>query len=260
MKKISLALFLSFLLVGCDSSKDSSAYIDAFPVVKEAALSLSPSFGGNRSDVIMSHVCAVADKTESIDEFNDFFLGRKIDLSKLAEQDAGFKMLSNGNLNEMKVACMGYIISSVFKPIPKKIQKELSNDSEASFSAKATYLDEMSTRIRIAKANAKFFSVILTKAEVEKFDSTNSARSYLVNLIKDSSDLYFNILSSEGNNESSLRVESFSEGKVSLSDGDGYSYFQDDEEVSLYFYDLNWLAKDELLGKKYLLNVTFLTD
>lgn len=260
MKKKSLALFLSFLLVGCDSSKDSSVFIDAFPVVKEAALSLSPSFGGKRNDVIMSHVCAVADKTESIDEFNKFFVGKNIDLSKLAGKDTGFKMLSNGNLDEMKVACMGYIISSVFNPIPKKIQKELSDDSESSFSTKTTYLDEMSTRIRIAKANAKFFSVILTKAEVEKFDSTKSARSYLVHLMEDSSDLYFNILSSEGNNEPSLKVESFSEGKVSLSDGDGYSYLQDDKDVSLLFYELNWLAKDEVLGKKYMINVTCLTD
>lgn len=255
MKEIAFALFISFLLVGCDSNKDKSGYIDAFPVVKEAALSLSPKFGGERNDIIMSHVCAVAGNTESISDFNDFFVGKKINLSDLAGQDSGFKLLSDGNLHEMKIACMGYIISSVFTPFPKKLQNELMNESEGYVAKNDAALNEMATRIRIAKANAKFFSIISKKAEKEKFDSIDNARNYLVKLISASNGLYFEMLSVESTKEQSIKIEGISERKLSFSNKEGFTYSQEKKDVSLFFHGLNWFAKNEVLGKRYLLNI-----
>jgi len=269
MRKSILSILIAvigFNLTGCDmynsdnkdvsSNKAKLIKISSLPLIEETILSLSPKFGGKRNDIIMRQVCALAKMDETQEQFNQFFIDKGIELDKLADKDPGFNLLANGDLEQKKVACMAYIISSAFTlPALDGIYDKSEGVSEPVLVENISLANELSERLQVMNANGIFFSIISQKLEGKNYDDISQYKNMVIKLANELSSVYFEIISDNQIGTQHYTLNKVNSGVLDFSSNDGYVYSLKNNLVTLKLENINWYGEGELLGKKYFISI-----
>jgi len=269
MRKRILSVLIAafgFNLAGCDMKGGESASavdnkggvikIASLPLMEESVLSLSPTFGGQRNDIIMQQVCALAKKEKTQDQFNQFFINKGIVLSELASKDPGFHLLAYGDLKQMQAACMAYRVSSAFtNPAIENLTDKSKNASEAVQIDNTLLARELSERLQVMNANAIFFSILSEKLERKPPESIANVKRDIINLASEFSPAYFEIIAENPMGNQHYILKEMHDGLLEFSSDGGYVYSKINDSVTLTLDGFNWYGEGELLGRKYVVSI-----
>ncbi|MFL1502701.1 hypothetical protein ACI77J_17450 [Pseudomonas sp. O64] len=257
------------LLIGCDNGSHTVATqgkqgvaLPALPIIQGAVMSLVPMPDGQRNELMMSQVCALARGESTQQQVAQNLLQQGIDLSRVPQQGHPLSLLVDPDLSRRITACAAYIATSVMmlpktsefmveaNTAPVSGKKKLNVDSQ-----KLNYF--LGIQLAIAKADAYFFALIATRLEktsgltLEQY--TQQAKIQFVAIaplyLQRVKDLY-----AQGQNVQYSLVE-YSDSNFKFTSNNGYLFEFGYDGLNLSFNRMPWYGAGKLLGKSYLLEV-----
>lgn len=236
------------LLAGCDQlnlSGNENGYIrvSSVPLIQQVFTHNVPLFQGKSNEKIMEQVCNYVAGNENKEEFQRFFTGNKVDVKKLADQDAGFSFLANEEINNYARGCVSFIVTSVLSSdYVLSSQGGLKDDESKQKFLQERLIQLTPTAIRVSS----FIASLAEKHEQDKYQSIEDFKKDVSQTIDDNS-LEF--------------IKEVMHGKVNMSDyknegaESGYSFSITGREISFYLNGSEWLGNGYAMGTNYKVNI-----
>ncbi|MNZ69762.1 hypothetical protein D3C78_880730 [compost metagenome] len=130
MKPLWVAMLLGVLsTTGCKDARNTDAVVPeapvqrnwvsvpALPVIQDAVFSLSPTFNGERNELAMKQICALARGETDQSRVNVFLHQQGIDATKIPAQNSPLSLLVNGDKAAQTAACAAYLATSVLATV-----------------------------------------------------------------------------------------------------------------------------------------------
>lgn len=182
------AVLIILVLAGCkgESSADAPRHwvsVPALPVIQEAVFNLAPSFEGQRSPVLMSAVCSLAQGNASQEQVNAQLAHLGIDATKLPQHSTdATSLLVNGDKAAQATACAAYLATSVLLPADNAEFLADQQKVEPGKAPSVAQVDQARLRhvlpIKVARArsNADLFALIATQLQSQPGLTREQAR------------------------------------------------------------------------------------
>lgn len=259
------------LLIGCDNSAHTVATqgsqgiaLPALPIIQGAVMSLVPMPNGQRNELMMNQVCALARGESTQQQVAQNLLQQGIDLSGVPQQGHPLSLLVDPDLSRRITACAAYIATSVMM-VPKTAEFMVEANTAPVSGKKKLNVDPqklnyyLGIQLAIAKADADFFALIASRLEktpgltLEQY--TQQAKTQFVDIaplyLQRVKELY-----AQGQNVQYTLVE-YSDSSFKFTSNNGYLFEFGYDGLNLSFNRTPWLGAGTLLGKTYLLNVDY---
>ncbi|WP_219268464.1 hypothetical protein [Pseudomonas sp. Xaverov 259] len=262
------------LVIGCDGTphepaEKNEAFAVALPaltIIQNAVVSLVPTINGQRNDLMMRQVCALARGEASQDQVSQTLREQGIDLTAIAHKDHPMSLLINTDQSLRITACAAFVATSAMTlPKTSEFMVEAKTDTPESKNTKGLVIDLqklnrfLGVQLAVAKADADLFALMAT--ELEKTPGltlahyNQRAQSLFTALAPAYLQRVKELYASGINTTFKLLEYSDSEFKFSTSSGHLFAYGYDGLNFSLN--RIPWYGEGKLLGKTYLLDVAY---
>lgn len=263
-------LFL-VLLISCDNGAPGvhtkgtqSIALPALPIIQGAVMSLVPMPDGQRNELMMNQVCALARGESTQQQVAQALLQQGIDLSRVPQQGHPLSLLVDPDLSRRITACAAYIATSVMMlpkpaefmveatPAPVSGKKKLNVDPQ-----KLNYF--LGIQLAIAKADADVFALIASRLEKTPGLTLEQYNQQAKTQFVDIAPLYLQRvkeLYAQGQHVQYTLVE-YSDSDFKFTSNNGYLFEFGYDGLNLSFNRTPWLGAEKLLGKTYLLEVDY---
>lgn len=262
------------LLIGCDNSAhivptqgSQGIALPALPIIQGAVMSLVPMPNGQRNELMMNQVCALARGESTQQQVAQNLLQQGIDLSGVPQQGHPLSLLVDPDLSRRITACAAYIATSVMM-LPKTAEFMVEANTAPVSGKKKLNVDPqklnyyLGIQLAIAKADADFFALIASRLEktpgltLEQY--TQQAKTQFVDIaplyLQRVKELY-----AQGQNVQYTLVE-YSDSDFKFTSNNGYLFEFGYDGLNMSFNRIPWYSAGKLLGKTYLLNVNYFSN
>lgn len=262
------------LLIGCDKTLDSPAKkvvshavaLPALPIIQNAVMSLVPIVNGQRNDLMMRQVCALARGESTQEQVSQTLREQGINLTVIAQKDHPLALLVNADQAQRITACAAYVATSAMTlPKTSEFMVEAKSGSAESKNSKGLVVDPLKlnrflgVQLAVAKADADLFALMATELEKAPGLTLAEYNQRAQHLFTALAPAYLQrvkeLYASGIDIEYKLLEYSDSEFKFSTSSGHFFSYGYDG--LNLSFYRIPWYGEGKLLGKTYLVDVAY---
>ena len=267
-------IFTLALLAGCDGAAHSTpdkqsqgVSLPALPIIQGAVAGLVPMIDGQRNDLMMRQVCALARGESTQQQVAQTLKQQGIDLSSIAPQGHPLSLLVDPDASRRATACAAYIATSVMM-LPKTSEFMVEGNAEQTAGnkhSKTLSIDpqKLSSYLRVqlavAKADADVFALIATQLEQTSGLTLEQYNQRAQNLFASIAPAYLQrvkeLYASGQNTAYSLKDYSDSEFVFTTSNGHRFEYGYDG--LNLSFDRIAWFGAGQLLGKTYRLDVAY---
>ncbi|QLG93663.1 hypothetical protein HZF02_17660 [Pseudomonas yamanorum] len=272
--KISGWILPLVLLAGCDNSTHTAAAktsqgvaLPALPIIQGAVMALVPMPDGQRNELMMNQVCALARGESTQQQVAQNLLQQGIDLSRVPQQGHPLSLLVDPDRSRRATACAAYIATSVMM-LPKTAEFMVEATTAPVSGKKKLNVDPqklnyfLGVQLAVAKADADFFALIATRLEktpgltLEQY--TQQAKTQFADIaplyLQRVKDLY-----AQGQNVQYTLVE-YSDSDFKFTSNNGYLFEFGYDGLNLSFNRTPWYGAGHLLGKPYLLDVDYFAN
>lgn len=262
------------LLAGCDNSAHTVAAktsqgvaLPALPIIQGAVMTLVPMPDGQRNELMMNQVCALARGESTQQQVAQNLLQQGIDLSRVPQQGHPLSLLVDPDRSRRATACAAYIATSVMM-LPKTAEFMVEATTAPASGKKKLNVDPqklnyfLGVQLAVAKADADFFALIATRLEktpgltLEQY--TQQAKTQFADIaplyLQRVKDLY-----AQGQNVQYTLVE-YSDSDFKFTSNNGYLFEFGYDGLNLSFNRTPWYGAGHLLGKPYLLDVDYFAN
>lgn len=259
------------LLIGCDNSAHTVATqgsqavaLPALPIIQGAVMSLVPMPDGQRNELMMNQVCALARGESTQQQVAQNLLQQGIDLGRVPQQGHPLSLLVDPDLSRRITACAAYIATSVMM-VPKTAEFMVEANTAPVSGKKKLNVDPqklnyfLGIQLAIAKADADFFALIASRLEKTPGLTLEQYNQQAKTQFVDIAPLYLQRvkeLYAQGQNVQYTLVE-YSDSSFKFTSNNGYLFEFGYDGLNLSFNRTPWLGAGKLLGKTYLLNVDY---
>lgn len=259
------------LLVGCDNSTHTVAAktlqgveLPTLPIIQSAVMALVPMPDGQRNELMMSQVCALARGESTQQQVAQNLLQQGVDLSRVPQQGHPLSLLVDPDRSRRITACAAYIATSVMS-VPKTTEFMVESSTAPASGNRKLNVDPqklnyfLSIQLAVAKADADFFALIATRLQetpgltLEQYNQqaktqfTEIAPLYLQRV----KELY-----AQGHNVQYTLAE-YSNNDFKFTSNNGYLFEFGYDGLNLSFNRMPWFGAGKLMGKTYLLGVDY---
>ncbi|HEJ1200400.1 hypothetical protein ACOWPU_13020 [Pseudomonas aeruginosa] len=262
-------------LVGCDAPSQNSSSttphkglvaLPALLIIQEAISELVPVVDGQRNDMMMSQVCALARGESTQEQVEQKLLKHGINLENVPRQGHPFSLLVSSDPLSRTTACAAYVATSVmtFPEVREFMSEDKSGVSDSKTGGKLTVDPKklhrfLGVQLAVARADADFFALLATKLEstpgltLEQYKKSAQglfakvALSYLrriKSLYADGQSRQYSLLEYSGN-------------YFRFASNDGFLFAYGHDGLYLKFNQVSWYGAGKILGKKYMLDVAY---
>ncbi|MDF3201814.1 hypothetical protein P3C29_24275 [Pseudomonas sp. 1912-s] len=272
--KMSGCILTLMLLVGCDNNAHTVAAktsqgiaLPALPIIQSAVMALVPMPSGQRNELMMNQVCALARGESTQQQVAQNLLQQGIDLSRVPQQGHPLSLLVDPDLSRRITACAAYIATSVMmlpktsefmveaNTAPVSGKKELSIEPQ-----KLNYF--LGVQLAVAKADADFFALIATRLEKTPGLTLEQYNQQAKTQFADIAPLYLQRvkeLYTQGQNVQYTLGE-YSDSNFKFTSSNGYFFEFGYDGLNLSFNRTPWYGAGKLLGKTYRLDVDYFAN
>lgn len=266
-------VFSLALMAGCDGAPQLFAnkephgvMLPALPIIQGAVMGLVPLVEGQRNDVMMHHVCAMARGESTAKQVAEALKIQGIDLSSTPQQGDPLSLLVDQDASHRATACAAYIATSAMVlPKANEFMIETVIEHPREKSSKTLSVDPqklnnyMRLQLAIAKSDADVFALIASQLAqtpgltLQQYNQrakslfTTIAPGYLQRV----KELYAN----DKNSEYALRE--YSNYAFKFVSNSGHVFEFDFNGLNLSFNRIPWYGSGQLLGKTYWLDVAY---
>ncbi|HEY3983367.1 hypothetical protein [Cedecea sp.] len=260
------------LLAGCDNSPrlavDNTAQtiaIPALPIIQRAVMSLVPMPNGQRNELMMKQVCALARGESTQQQVEQNLLQQGIDLSQVPQEGHPLSILVNQNLSQRITACAAYIATSVMA-IPKTSEFMVERNPPSASIKKQLEVDVkklnyfLGVQLAVARADADIFALIATKLEGEKGLTLDKYSQRARDIFSDSASFYLQRVKEHYSQAQGIQYKliDYADDDFKFTTSNGYLFEYGYDGLNLSFNRILWLSGNDLLGKTYMLNAKYL--
>jgi hypothetical protein len=259
------------LLVGCDNSVhtvptkvSNGVALPALPIIQGAVTALVPMPSGQRNELLMSQVCALARGESTQQQVAQTLLQQGIDLSQVPQQGHPLSLLVDPDMSRRATACAAHIATSVMM-LPKTSDFMVEATTPAASGKKKLNVDPqklnyfLGIQLAVAKADADFFALIATRLEQTPGLTLEQYNQRAKALFAEIAPLYLQRikeLHAMGQNVQYTLVE-YSDSDFKFTSNNGYLFEFGYDGLNLSFNRTPWFGAGNLLGKTYLLDVDY---
>ncbi len=228
-------------------------------------MSLVPMPDGQRNEMMMNQVCALARGESTQQQVAQALLQQGIDLSRVPQQGHPLSLLVDPDMPRRITACAAYIATSVMS-VPKTTEFMVEATTASASGKKKLNVDPqklsyfLGIQLAVAKADADFFALIATRLEKTSGLTLEQYNQQAKTLFADIAPLYLRRvreLYAQGQNVQYTLVE-YSDSDFKFTSDNGYFFEFGYDGLNLSFNRIPWFGAGKLLGKTYLLNVDYL--
>ena len=265
------------LLVACDNStranvanvaKDSQVVsLPALPVIQSAVMVLVPMHDGQRNELLMSEVCALARGESTPLQVAQKLMHQGIDLSTVPPQGHPLSLLVDPDKSRRITACAAYIASSVMM-LPKTDVFMVQVPAGSSTRKRKLQIDPkklssfMRIQLAVANTNADVFALIATRLEKTHGLTLEQYHQQAKTLFVELAPLYLQRIKSLfvlGQSAQYALLE-YSDSSFKFTSSSGYLFEYGYDGMNLSFNRTPWYGGGKLLGKTYMLDVDYLAN
>ena len=269
-------VFSLALMAGCDGAPQMLAnltntephgvMIPALPIIQGAVMGLVPMVEGQRNDVMMHHVCAMARGESTAQQVAETLKKQGVDLSKTPQQGDPLSLLVDPNMSHRTTACAAYIATSpMVLPKNSEFMVETGGEQSRDRHAKNLRIDPqklnnyLRVQLAIAKSDADVFALIATQLAQTPgltLDQYNQrAKSLFTTIAPGYLQRVKELYANDKNTEYALRE--YSDQGFRFISSSGHLFEYDYNGMNLTFNRIPWYGSGQLLGKTYWLNVAY---
>jgi hypothetical protein len=257
---------LPLVLSGCNDAPSQVISLPALPIIQRAINSLAPMIEGQRNDLLMEQVCALARGERTPEQVTQILKKQGIDLSRVPVQDHPLSLLVTPDSSRRITACAAYVASSV-ATLPKAgdFMVEVKSTSNTEGNTKSLQIDPqklnrfLGVQLAVARADADLFAFIaleLAKApglSLEQYDVK------IKKLFAGLAPAYLERVKALYTVDQTTRYQllEYSDRSFQFTSGSGYRFELIDGGAHLSLNRISWLGEGQLLGKAYELQVVY---
>lgn len=267
-------LLLLIFLTGCDemshdrTDKTASNIValPALPIIQSAVMALVPTVAGQRNDLMMRQICALARGEASQEQVNQTLHQQGIELKNIPLQDHPLSLLVNSDQPARITACAAYIATSVMT-LPKASEfmvKAQANTTETpkfeEFVIDPQKLDYfLSVQLAVANADADLFTLIATELEKSNGLTLEQYNQKVQSLFSAMAPVYLQWIKKfySRNQDSTFTLLEYSNTDFKFSSNSGYLFEYSYDGLNLSFNRITWYGEGKLLGKTYFLDTVY---
>ncbi|MGC4011723.1 MAG: hypothetical protein QM805_23670 [Pseudomonas sp.] len=252
--------------------------LPALPIIRNAVLSLVPTFDGKRDPQITAQVCGLARGELTQGQVNTFLGQHSIDPARLPKSGHPLSLLVNGDKTAQTTACAAYLATSVMlAPDTSEYMKDVVVAEKApadNIKAKGKPASKPATRIvqqldtaalgqvlpvklAVARADADLFALIASQLQKQPGLSLGEYRKQVMQLFTRLSPLYLERVKAQmpkGVRFDMLRLDG---GAMVFRGNDGSLFEFDGNNLRLTQNDMLWFGEGKLMGQDYVLSVAY---
>ncbi|HFD6782127.1 TPA: hypothetical protein ACF3ML_005943 [Pseudomonas aeruginosa] len=272
--KMSGWILLLALLVGCDNSThivaaktSQGVALPALSIIQSAVMELVPMLNGQRNEMMMNQVCALARGESTQQQVAQNLLQQGIDLSRVPQQDHPLSLLVDPDMSRRITACAAYIATSVMM-VPKNAEFMAEVTTAPAVDKKKLNIDMqklnyfLGIQLAVAKADADFFALIATRLEKTPGLTLEQYNQRAKTMFADIAPLYLRRvkeLYTLGQNVQYMLIE-YSDSSFKFASNSGYLFEFGYDGLNLSSNRTPWYGAGKLLGKTYLLDVDYFAN
>jgi len=272
--KISGWILPLVLLVGCDNSAHTAVTktsqgvaLPALPIIQGAVMTLVPMPDGQRNELMMNQVCALARGESTQQQVAQNLLQQGIDLSRVPQQGHPLSLLVDPDMSRRVTACAAYIATSVMS-VPKTTEFMVEATTAPASGKKKLNVDPqklnyfLGIQLAVAKADADFFALIASRLEKTPGLTLEQYNQQAKTQFADIAPLYLQRvkeLYAQGQNVQYTLVE-YSDSDFKFTSNNGYLFEFGYDGLNLSFNRTPWYGAGKLLGKTYRLDVDYFAN
>ncbi|MFZ4832386.1 hypothetical protein [Rouxiella sp. Mn2063] len=240
--------------------------LPALPVIQGAVAALMPTVNGQRNDLMMSQVCALARGESTQEQVNQVLQQQGIDLRNIPNQGHPLSLLVNSDPSQRITACAAYIATSVMT-LPKTSEFMVMTETNISKTKKANTLDIdpaklehfLRLQLTIAKADADIFALIATELEKSPGLTLAQYKQNAQKLFIIIAPTYLQRVKELYSSEQDIQFKllAYSDSEFQFTSNNGYLFSYGYDGLSLSYDRIPWYSAGMLLGKTYLLDVAY---
>lgn len=272
--KTSSCLLPLILLAGCNDlfhnpvheTVSHSVALPALPIIQGAIMALVPTVEGQRNDLMMHQVCALARGETSQEQVSQTLREQGIDPGSIPLKGHSHSLLVNPDMAGRMTACAAYIATSVMiLPKTTEFMVEAKTGSAGTIKSRSLVVDQeklnrfLGVQLAIAKANADLFALIaieLEKIPGRTLDQYNQrARSLFATVapayLQRVREHYATVQNME------LVLLEYSDVDFKFRSNSGYLFEYGYDGLNLSFNRTPWYGEGKLLGKTYMLDTAY---
>lgn len=248
MRKVAGLTVALMLLAGCDqirNAMDTSGYIrvSSVPLIQQVLVNGVPLFQGKPNEKIMEQVCNYVAGDQDKAQFDSFFTSNKVDVKKLATQDAGFSFLANEDIHNYARGCASFIAASVLSTDYLFVAD--TEHAEGSEGQKA--LQERLTQLTPTAVHvASFIASLAEMNEHTQYQSVADFKESVAKTIASNSQSFVREVMHDAVNFSDYK----NGGKES-----GYAFAITGRDIALNLNGETWLGEGVAMGTQYEIKV-----
>ncbi|HCR1595568.1 TPA: hypothetical protein ONA62_005664 [Pseudomonas aeruginosa] len=271
---IILLIPLAFL-VGCDASSQNSSStmpdkglvaLPALLIIQEAISELVPVVDGQRNDMMMSQVCALARGESTQEQVEQRLLKQGINLENVPHQGHPLSLLVSSDPLSRTTACAAYVATSVmtFPKVSEFMSKDKGGVSDSKTGEKLTIDSEklhrfLGVQLAVARADADFFALLATRLESTPGLTLEQYKQSAQGLFSTVAPSYLQRVKSlyaDGQSRQYSLLE-YSSNYFRFASNDGFLFAYGYDGLHLKFNQISWCGAGIILGKKYMLDVAY---
>ncbi|WP_438866580.1 hypothetical protein [Pseudomonas sp. L1(2025)] len=266
-------LFPLALLAGCDAAVHSAAQkppqgvsLPALPIIEGAVAGLVPMIDGQRNDLMMRQVCALARGESSAAQVAQTLQQQGINLSNVAPQGHPLSLLVDPDAARRATACAAYIATSVMTlPKTSEFMVPAKADQTAGKHAQTMSIDPqklnnyLRVQLAVAKADADLFALIATQLEQTPGLTLEQYNQRAQNLFSSIAPAYLQRvkeLYANGQN-TQYSLKEYSDNRFAFTASSGHLFEYGYDGLNLSFNRIVWYGAGQLLGRSYRLEVAY---
>ena len=274
--KTSGLVFSLALMAGCDGApqvlanlthkEPNGVMIPALPIIQGAVMGLVPMVEGQRNDVMMHHVCAMARGESTARQVAETLKKQGIDLSKTPQQGDPLSLLVDPDMSHRTTACAAYIATSTMVlPKTSEFMVQTITEHPQGKQSKTLTVDPqklnnfMRVQLAIAKSDADVFALIASQLAqtpgltLEQYNQ--QAKNLFVTIAPGYLQRVKELYANDKNDQYALNEYSANGFKFISSSGHLFEY--DYNGLNLTYNRIPWYGSGQLLGKTYWLDVAY---
>ncbi|MBT2372200.1 hypothetical protein [Pseudomonas fluorescens] len=230
-------------------------------------MALVPMPDGQRNELMMNQVCALARGESTQQQVAQNLLQQGIDLSRVPQQGHPLSLLVDPDMSRRITACAAYIATSVMS-VPKTAEFMVEATTAPASGKKKLNVDPqklnyfLGIQLAVAKADADFFALIATRLEKTPGLTLEQYNQQAKTQFTDIAPLYLQRvkeLYAQGQNVQYTLVE-YSDSDFKFTSNNGYLFEFGYDGLNLSFNRTPWYGAGKLLGKTYLLDVDYFAN
>ncbi|WP_413052096.1 hypothetical protein [Pseudomonas bubulae] len=261
------------LMAGCDGAPQIFAnrephgvMLPALPIIQRAVMGMVPMVEGQRNDVMMHHVCAMARGESTAHQVAETLKKQGVDLSITPAKGDPLSLLVDPDMSHRATACAAYVATSpMVLPRTSDFMVETVNEQTRERHPRTMHIDpqKLNTYLRvqlaIAKSDADVFALIasqLAQTPGLTLDQYNQRAKSLFTIIAPGylqrvKELYTNAKNDQ------YTLKEYSDTGFKFTSSSGHSFEYDYNGLNLSYNHIPWYGAGQLLGKTYWLDVAY---